>query len=68
MSAFADLLSFTISDPDHSHEEPRDLLLGVSYQRRLLVVCHTERGETIRIINARRAIRREKRVHEEGED
>lgn len=68
MSAFADLLSFTISDSDHSRGEQRYLLLGVSYQGRLLVVSHTERGETIRIINARRASRREKRVYEEGED
>ena len=68
MSAFADLLSFAIADPDHSRGEQRYLLLGVSYQGRLLVVSHTERGETIRIINARRANRREKRVYEEGED
>ena len=68
MSAFADLLSFTIPDPGHSHGETRYLLLGVSYRRRLLVVSHTERGETIRIINARQASRREKRVYEEGED
>ena len=68
MSAFADLLSFTISDPDHSRGERRYLLLGLSYQGRLLVVSHTERGETIRIIHARRAGRREKRMHEEGED
>lgn len=68
MSAFADLLSFTILDPDHSRGEQRYLLLGLSYQGRLLVVSHTERRETIRIINARRAGRREKRMYEEGED
>jgi uncharacterized DUF497 family protein len=68
MSAFADLLSVTILDPDHSHGEQRYLLLGLSYHGRLLVVTHTERGEAIRIINARRAHRREKRVYEEGED
>jgi uncharacterized DUF497 family protein len=67
MSAFADSLSFTISDPDHSRGEQRYLLLGLSYERRLLVVFHTERGETIRIISARRAGRREKRLYEEGE-
>jgi uncharacterized DUF497 family protein len=68
MSAFAHSLSFTIPDPGHSHGETRYLLLGVSFRRRLLVVSHTERGETIRIINARPASRREKRVYEEGED
>ncbi len=67
MSAFADLLSFTIADPEHSHGERRYLLLELSYQERLLVVSHTERGETIRIINAWRARRGEKRVYEEGE-
>lgn len=68
MSAFADLLSVTISDPDHSVEEQRYLLLGLSYRGLLLVVSHTERGQTIRIINARRADRREKRTYEEGQD
>jgi hypothetical protein len=66
--AFRDLFSLTISDPDHSQGEPRYLLLGQSYEGRLLVVSHTERGETVRIINARRAGRRETRLYEEGED
>ncbi len=68
LSAFADLLSVTISDPDHSQAEQRYLLLGLSHQGRLLVVSHTERSEAIRIISARRASRREKRMYEEGED
>jgi uncharacterized protein len=68
MTAFADLLSITIPDPDHSRGEQRYVLLGMSYQGRLIVVSHTERGETIRIITARRADRREKRMYEEGED
>lgn len=68
MGAFADVLSVTIPDPDHSSEEERYLLLGMSYQGQLLVVCHTERRETVRIISARRAGRREKKTYEEGED
>ena len=68
VGAFRDLFSLTISDPDHSQGEPRYLLLGQSYEGRLLVVSHTERGETVRIINARRARRRETRLYEEGED
>ena len=66
MSVFADLLSFAIADPDHSRGEQRHLLPGVSYQGRLRVASHTERGETIRIVNARRANRREIRVYEGG--
>jgi uncharacterized DUF497 family protein len=55
----------TISDPDHSEDEQRFLLLGVSSHRRLIVVAHTECEESIRIISARRANRRERRTYEE---
>ena len=64
-TAFDDLLSVTIPDPDHSVEEQRFLLLGLSNRRRLLVVAFSERGEAIRIISARRANRRERRTYEE---
>jgi hypothetical protein len=66
-TVFDDSLSVTIPDPDHSVDEERFLLLGVSNRRRLLVVAHTERGESIRIIGARRANCRERRVYEEAE-
>jgi uncharacterized DUF497 family protein len=66
-TVFDDSLSVTIPDPDHSVDEERFLLLGVSNRRRLLVVAHTERGESIRIISARRANRRERQVYEEAE-
>ncbi|MGD9584950.1 MAG: BrnT family toxin [Lysobacterales bacterium] len=44
-----------------SRSENRFLLLGMSSDARLLLVCHCEReeGEVIRIISARRATRRE---------
>lgn len=64
-TVFDDPLSVTIPDPDHSLDEQRFLLLGVSSQRRLLVVAHSERGESIRIISARRVSRRERRTYEE---
>jgi hypothetical protein len=64
--AFGDPLSRTIPDPDHSEAEQRFLLIGLSRRRRLLVVAHTERGDRIRIINARLASKREKRRHEEA--
>jgi hypothetical protein len=64
-TAFADALSRTISDPDHSVDEDRFLLLGTSSRGRLLVVAHTERSDTIRLINARLASKREKNEYEE---
>jgi uncharacterized protein len=67
MTVFDDLLSITVPDRDHSIEEQRFLLLGLSGRGRLLVVAHTERGDTIRLISARRANRRERRKYEEEE-
>ena len=62
-SAFADPLSLTMFDPDHSANEDRFLLLGISTIKRLLVVSHTDRSGTIRIISARRANRNEWRQY-----
>jgi hypothetical protein len=62
-SAFADPLSLTMFDPDHSANEDRFLLLGISTIKRLLVVSHTDRSGTIRIITVRRANRNEWRQY-----
>jgi uncharacterized protein len=67
-SAFADPLSVTIADPDHSVRETRYLLLGTSEYGRLLVVAHTERGGLVRLVSARPATRHERRDYEEGTD
>jgi uncharacterized protein len=64
-TVFDDSLSVTIGDPNHSADEQRFLLLGLSNRGRLLVVAHSERGKSIRIISARRATRRERRTYEE---
>jgi uncharacterized DUF497 family protein len=64
-TAFADPLSLTIPDPDHSAGEARALLLGLSERGRLVVVAHAERGAEIRIISARLADRHERRDYEE---
>jgi uncharacterized protein len=64
-TAFGDPLSITIDDPDHSEDELRFLLLGKGHSGRLLVVSHTDRGETVRIISARLANRHERRTYEE---
>lgn len=64
-SAFGDTLSLAIPDPDHSAEEDRLILLGMSQRGRMLVVCHTERGDNIRIFSARLATRGERKTYEE---
>ena len=61
-----DNLSTTFPDPDHSRDEQRYVTIGRSTRGRTLVVAHADRGDTIRIISARRATRRERRFHEEG--
>ena len=45
-SAFGDPLSLTISDPERSHQEERRILLGLTERQRLVVVAHTEQGDT----------------------
>lgn len=65
-TAFKDILSLTIYDPWHSEEENRFVLIGNSYKNRLLVVVHTERGDRIRIISARKATRNERKQYEEN--
>jgi uncharacterized DUF497 family protein len=65
-TAFRDPLSTTGADPDHSANENRFVTFGVSTKGRLLVVSHTERGESIRIISARLAKRQEREIYEEG--
>jgi uncharacterized DUF497 family protein len=65
-TVFRDTLSVTGEDPDHSVDEERFVILGVSTSGRLLVVAHTERGHTIRIISARPATRGERKIYEEG--
>ena len=65
-TAFADPLSLTIDDPDHSYGEERLLLLGETYSGRLVVVAHLADDETVRIISARLAERYERRTYENG--
>jgi uncharacterized protein len=65
-TAFADPLSITIPDPDHSVGEERFVLIGRSDRQHLVVVAHAERGDLIRIISARPANRRERKTYEEA--
>jgi uncharacterized DUF497 family protein len=63
-TALRDPLSVTGSDPDHSINEERFITFGLSSQQRLLVVSHTERNNTIRIISARIADPSEREIYE----
>src|SRR5260221_6126870 len=62
-SAFTDDNGLLLDDPDHSEDEERFVLLGMSARLRVLVVCHCYRssGNVIRIISARKADRDETR-------
>jgi uncharacterized DUF497 family protein len=64
-TVFADERARLIDDPDHSEEEERFVLLGLSSSLRLLVVAHCYRadGNVIRIISARKATRDEQRFY-----
>ena len=65
-SVFRDERAKLISDPDHSEDEDRFILLGLSETLRLLVVCHCYRGENhiIRIISARKATSKESKSYQ----
>jgi uncharacterized protein len=65
-TVFADPLSITISDPDHSIAEMRFVDIGLSHRRRLVVVSYTERADRIRLISARLATRNEQKQYEEA--
>jgi len=60
-TAFYDPKARIISDPEHSKDEDRFILLGISQKLNLLVVCHCYRSadEVIRIISARKATKNE---------
>ena len=57
VTVFYDLNGLLIHDPEHSEEEDRFILLGLSRRAKLLVVCHCyrEADEVVRIISARKA-------------
>jgi uncharacterized protein len=65
-TALSDPMAATGADPDHSLAEERYVTFGVSERRRLVVVSHTEKDETIRIISARKASKGERELYEEG--
>lgn len=64
-TVFDDPLGATLSDPVHSTDEDRYLIIGLSNRGRLLIVAFAEHAERIRIINARRLTVQEQRQYEE---
>jgi uncharacterized protein len=67
-TAFGDPMAMNMLDPDHSLNEERFVLLGLSHRLRLLVVAYAERGTRTRLISARESTRKERRQYEEGKD
>ena len=64
-TVFSDPNARMISDPEHSDDEDRFILLGISAGLRLLVVCHCYKGDdmVIRIISARKANKNEQKQY-----
>lgn len=66
ITVFGDPLARIFDDEDHSAEEQREIILGHSAEERLLIVCFTAQGESVRIFSARTATRKERMDYEEN--
>ena len=64
-TVFFDDNAIEFYDPDHSENENRFIMLGISYRLRVLVVCHClkDNDSEIRIISARKATKKEQKVY-----
>jgi uncharacterized protein len=67
-SAFRDPHARLFHDPEHSEDEDRFILIGMSSTARLLVIvhCYKESDSVVRIISARKATRKELVFYEKG--
>jgi uncharacterized protein len=65
-TVFYDSFARIGEDVEHSHGEFRNIIIGQSIRRTLLLVSYTERQEIIRIINARKATKKERSDYEEN--
>ena len=63
-TVFGDPLALTFPDPDHSRGETRYITIGESIQRRMLIISHTDLGQRIRIISARKVTRQERKIYD----
>lgn len=67
VTVFKDPLAFIFDDEAHSEEEHREIIIGMSALRRMLLVCFVERvQDTVRIISARPATRQEIKDYEKN--
>jgi len=66
-TVFGDPMSVTFPDPDHSTDEERFITIGQSVAGRVILIAHTDRSGTIRIISARKATRLERNYYEENQ-
>jgi uncharacterized DUF497 family protein len=64
-TVFGDPLALTYPDPDHSASEQRFITVGMSAAERVLIVAHTDRDDSIRVINARKTTQTERKRYEE---
>lgn len=66
-TVFYDEAALLIDDPEHSQEEERFIIMGLSQRANLLVVCHCYRASetVIRLISARRATKYESQFYYE---
>ncbi|HHW77554.1 MAG TPA: BrnT family toxin [Xanthomonadaceae bacterium] len=65
-SVFGDPLALTFDDPDHSIGEHRLLTFGTTRTGKLVIVSHTEREGSMRIISARLMQKHEREIYEKG--
>jgi len=65
-SVFGDPLALTFDDPDHSIGEHRQLTFGTTRTGKLVIVSHTERDGSMRIVSARLMQKREREIYEKG--
>jgi uncharacterized DUF497 family protein len=64
-TVFADFDAVIDDDPEHATDEDRFIIIGISVRARMLLAIYTIRhGDVVRIISARPAIRREKKIYE----
>lgn len=65
VTVFQDPLSLTYPDMDHSTDEDRFLIIGLSSSGDVLVISHTFRNDSVRIISARKATKKERNFYEQ---
>ncbi|NUM54374.1 MAG: BrnT family toxin [Candidatus Hydrogenedentes bacterium] len=65
LTVFSDGLARIHDDLDHSANEHREIIVGYSSRRRLLLVCFAARGDRVRIVSARKTTKRERLDYEE---